>query len=121
MAPKEWARVNRSGAHGLRRGAWYPVVSNPKTGMLIVNVSRHNIPVARNLVELRSQRPKQWSVVQFDATDPGAERANQANIGLTYLVCPACRGRAPLDAEKPQEATCSQCGGEFRIDWAQTS
>jgi hypothetical protein len=116
MTAKLWARVKQSGAHGLRRGAWYPVVNDKKHDLVIVDVNKKNVPVARALVELTEDTPRRWSVVAWDAADRGSQRASESRFGLVYGVCPGCRGRLSLE-DGTDTATCSGCGGEFEVDW----
>ncbi|HWP38221.1 MAG TPA: hypothetical protein VNL18_11780 [Gemmatimonadales bacterium] len=116
MNAKKWARVKRSGTHGLRRGAWYPVVADPNSGMLVLNVRRDNVPVLRAHVDLSEAPPTHWSVVQWDEKQPGATRATKENLGLVYGVCPGCAGRAQLPPQT-QRLTCPECGREFPVDW----
>ncbi len=96
MAAKKWARVKRSGAHGLRRGAWYPVVNDTKPELVFVDVNRRNMPVARELVELAEDAPECWSVVMWQEHENGLERASDSDSGTEYGVCPSCRGRQKL-------------------------
>jgi hypothetical protein len=118
MTAKKWARVKQNGAHGLRRGAWYPVVNDKKQDLVIVDVNKKNVPVSRGLVELREDPPARWSVVAWDAADRGSRRASESRYGLIYGVCPDCRSRLTLE-EGMDSATCKECGGEFEVDWDQ--
>jgi len=116
MSAKMWARVRHSGTHGLRRGAWYPVVNDANGGLVVLNVRKHNIPALRAHLEFSETPPVRWSVVRWDETQPGAGRASEQNLGLTYAVCPACAERARVEAETPR-LKCLDCGGEFPVDW----
>jgi hypothetical protein len=116
MIPKKWARVKRSGTHGLRRGAWYPVVSDPPTGLVILSVRKHNVPVLRAHLDLDDAPPSRWSIVRWTEQQRGAQRASEQNVGLTYAVCPACSGRAKAEVQAPR-LTCPDCGGTFPVDW----
>jgi hypothetical protein len=108
--------VRRSGTHGLRRGAWYSVVADPPSGLVILNVRMNNVPVLRAHVELSDSPPDRWSVVQWDEKQRGAERASQENDGLLYAVCPSCSARAK-PAPETRRLSCPECGGEFPVDW----
>ena len=116
MTAKKWARVKQDGAHGLRRGAWYPVVNDKKHDLVIVDVNKKNVPVSRILVDLTDDAPSRWSVVAWDAADRGSQRASESRFGLVYGVCPDCRARVSLE-EGTDGATCPECGGEFAVDW----
>ncbi len=116
-AARIWARVRSVGAHGLRRGAWYPVVNSGKSDLILLNVHRSNVPVPRAFVELSELKPYHWSVVEWMEGDRGAGRATQENDGLTYGVCPSCRFRAPI-AGRPEQITCPECQTAAEVDWA---
>jgi hypothetical protein len=57
MPPKKWARVRHSGAHGLRRGAWFVVVNDSHPSLIVLDVRRDNVPVPRSQVELTEAAP----------------------------------------------------------------
>ena len=117
LGPKKWARAKQSGAHGLRRGAWYAVVNEGHPKMAVLSVRKHNVPVPREMLEFSDGRPTQWSVVQWQDRQRGAQRASEANEGLTYAVCPACGERARLDPPDTKRITCAHCHGDFTVDW----
>lgn len=117
LGPKQWARVKQSGAHGLRRGAWYAVVNNAKPDLVILDVHKHNVPVPRGLVEVSDAKPSRWSVVQWQETDRGAQRVSESELGMIYAVCPACRARAPIEPDDAQAMKCPECGRRFEMDW----
>ena len=114
---KRWARVKRSGAHGLRRGAWYAVVNEKKPEFVFVDVNKRNVPVPRELVELADQAPKLWSVVIWKDEERGSKRASESEHGKMYGVCPRCRAREPFSPPGVSQMKCPQCGGEFGVDW----
>ena len=62
--PKRWARVRRTGAHGLRRGAWYAVVNDSKPTIVFLDVHRRNVAMDRTLLDVRDDPPSMWSVVR---------------------------------------------------------
>ena len=117
MPPKKWARVRRAGAHGLRRGAWYPVVNDKKTTIAFLDVNKRNVAVDRTLLEFSEVQPYQWSIVVRESDDPSVARSSQVHLDPTYGVCPNCRTRAnvPRGSERTQ---CPQCSNEYGVDWA---
>ena len=117
MSPSKWARVKRSEAHGLRRGAWYPVVHNGGSSTVVLDVNKSNRPVNRANLEFSDEKPDKWSVVKRDPGERAARRANDAELGALYGVCPKCNGRATLDASADRW-TCPSCSFESEIDWA---
>lgn len=117
-SPEMWARVKRLGTHGLRRGAWYPVVNRSSVELLVVDVAKKNVPVPRDAVDLSEDPPASWSVVMWKERDPGIKRVSDAGFALTYVVCPSCRARAELPSGEVASMPCPQCGGEYALDWA---
>jgi hypothetical protein len=117
MGPKKWARVKLSGAHNLRRGAWYPVVNDSSAKIVVLDVAKRNVPVPRESVELADAKPEAWSVVKFNPDKPLPARISQENLPLTYAVCPFCRARSvEVDGGTPM-LKCDECGKEAPVDW----
>jgi hypothetical protein len=94
MTAKQWARVRNAGVYGLRRGAWYPVVAEGSSGMIVLNVSMRNVPVPRDSIDLSDDEPSCWSVVQWHPQERGAQRASEIGFGLP------------------------ECAGEFQVEWS---
>ena len=93
MPPSKWARVSRSEAYGLRRGAWYPVVSESSSSLVVLDVNKENRPANRSSLEIRDEKPEIWSVVRREPNQAAAQRASNASLGPVYGVCPGCRAR----------------------------
>ena len=117
MSPSKWARVKQSEAHGLRRGAWYPVVSNGNSGTVVLDVNKSNRPVHRVNLEFSDEKPDKWSVVKRDPEERAAKRADHAKLGTQYAVCPSCRERTAI-GESDVSLTCPACEAEHQVDWA---
>jgi hypothetical protein len=117
MSPRKWARAKQSGAHGLRRGAWYLVVNVPSKALVVLSVRKHNVPVPRSVVELSDEPPTKWSVVRWEESQSGARRVSEQAHGLTYGVCPECGARGPLVPPDAQTLTCDECGKTAEVDW----
>jgi len=96
-----WARSrgNRAEGQGLRRGAWYRVVEDPKKDYVVLDVHHVEIRIPRDDLEIGTERPKAWSVVR----EP-------------HLVCPGCHARAVIP-NGVREAKCAECGRSYPIDW----
>ncbi len=116
MPSHKWARVKLSGAHNLRRGAWYPIVNDSSPTIVILDVSKNNVPVPRASLHLANEKPERWSVVKFDPSRPLPPRINQQNLPLTYAVCPNCRAREVI-VEGQESVVCSECKKESDVDW----
>jgi hypothetical protein len=112
MRTSRWARLRSVAAGKLRLGAWYPVevVSARDVSVLVHGrVER----VARALVELREQPPREWTVVRgpFNAARvPASAREG-------YVVCPNCRHREPIPEGRPAITRCGRCNGAFAVAW----
>lgn len=115
--PKKWARVKLSGAHNLRRGAWYPVVNDSSAKIVVLDVAKRNVPIPRESVDLSIEKPSKWSVVKFDSDKPVPARISQEHLPLTYPVCPFCRARSVEVYDDTKALTCPDCGREAEVDW----
>ncbi len=116
MALDIWARP-KPGAHGLRRGAWYPVVNEMgRTAMIVLDVQKNNVAVPRDMLVLSEVRPSMWTVVEWQDTQRGAQRAIEENHGLTYVVCPACQSRADMAPPDTPHLKCAHCNGAYTVD-----
>jgi hypothetical protein len=118
MMARKWARLRQAGAQGLRRGAWYPVVSESGDSIVVLDVNKRMVPVPRSMLVMSPSRPARWTVVRWDETQRGAQRASESALGLTYVVCPECRLRAALDPPDAAKLTCVQCAREYEVDWS---
>src|SRR5262245_2173323 len=117
MPPRKWARVLQSGAFGLRRGAWYPVVNDGPGNMVVLDVSKHNVPVDRKTVQLADDKPTLWSVVDWPPGRPVPQRMTDQNLPRTYAVCAYCRSRSSGVAPDVLELQCVECGAVAKLDW----
>ena len=112
MPELSWARVKTDLHLGLRRGAWYRVIR--ETGsQVILDVDHQPATVLREYLEFVSVRPDRWTIVERPSDVAGAA----AGGGQSYGVCPHCTHRAPF-VHPVVEARCTKCGGTFLIDWS---
>jgi len=117
MAPMQWARARGAGSHNLRRGAWYPVVNDGGSEIVVLNVYRNNVPVPRSMLILSNERPAAWTIVKWEITQRGAQRASEAGLGMMYGVCPTCGNRAQIEPPGASDLTCPGCGATAQVDW----
>jgi len=101
MADIGWARSRgeRAEKDGLRRGAWYRIVEDPKETWVVLDVHRVEIRVPKESLETTKERPKAWSVVH-----------------VPHLVCPGCHKRRHVSGQ-PKEVKCFECGNTYTVDW----
>jgi len=112
MPELSWARVKTDLHLGLRRGAWYRVIR--ETGsQVILDVDHRPATILQEYLEFASVRPDRWTIVERPSDVAGAA----AGWGQSYGVCPLCTHRASL-VHPVVEARCSKCGGTFLIDWS---
>lgn len=90
---------------------------NESSKIVVLDVRRTNVPVLKSMLDISSSPPEKWSVVQWHESQLGARRASEANLGLTYAVCPACGERSPIVPPDANEMTCEHCRGSFALDW----
>lgn len=117
LQAKGWARVGKTGAHLLRRGAWYPVVRVSSSHIVVLDVNRRNVPVDRRFLEIRYHPPERWSIVRCE---PREQQRLGRTFPLTYGVCPSCRHRQAFGADT-QELTCDRCHQGAALGWDELS
>jgi hypothetical protein len=113
LQAKGWARVGKTGAHLLRRGAWYPVVRISSSHIVVLDVNRRNVPVDRRFLEIRYHAPERWSVVRCE---PREMQRLKRDFPLTYAVCPRCRHRQAFEGDS-KELTCDRCHATGALAW----
>ena len=111
-----WARVSKDEAHGLRRGAWYSVVGDAESTLVLLDVNKSNRPVNSTSLEFADEKPTKWSVVQRNPEEHAALRASSAKLGPVYGVCALCRARVAI-APGTSEARCPRCKEVSGVDW----
>lgn len=112
MRTQRWARLHSELDVKIRRGAWYRVLElGPRDAVLEVN--RHPVRVPRQYLRLSHQPPLAWAVVPRPSRSPRMP----PSWGEAYVVCPACRERAPLLEGRPPGQRCQRCNGYFEIAW----
>ena len=87
----------------------------PDGQAVVVQVDNRPVRVSRVDVEVRTEPPAEWCVVNRT----GVMRptfGGQAPLPI-YAVCPHCRERQDLDG-RPRTLTCQRCKKESPVDWA---
>jgi len=94
-----WARLRDDVRRcGLRRGAWYPVVSlGPDEAVVVVR--HHSMIVPQTYLEIVTTRPNRWTLVP----------------GERYAVCPNCAARVAMGTP-PEQMRCAGCRGVFEFE-----
>jgi hypothetical protein len=118
--PKAWARVfpalRRSFSKSLRRGAWYPVIDNELPDRVTIIMDGEPVDAPRRILEVRSRRPVNFSVVTRTDYEPKPKRQSQYNLGKRYAVCPRCAHRFALWG-RPNQRVCPRCGHDGEVAW----
>jgi hypothetical protein len=111
MVSQQWARLQTDVNVKLRRGAWYRIL---KLGAVeaVLDVNRQPHTVSRSLLQIVQAAPSRWTVVP----SPHNVLRFPSGWGERYAVCPACRGRSPLEG-KPASMRCTRCNGLFEVAW----
>ena len=76
-----WARAKRAGAHIMRLGAWYPIVDESKSVLVILNIGGRNAPIPRDLLEITHKEPQRFSVVYRSLEDEDTFRWKPKDVG----------------------------------------
>ena len=110
MPAEQWARLCEEVDCGLRRGAWYRVVSVGPSEVA-VSVCGEKRPVSRQSLEIVTTPPPRWTVVAFSR-----KVAVPTRWARDYAVCPSCRTRQ-LPVGQPNKLRCDRCNGLFEVAW----
>ncbi len=111
-----WARVRPKTGLRLRRGAWYPVLTDDRTKNVEIDVAEHAVAVPREQVQIRRHRPERFSVVVKSSDDPNRVKGTPEDLGLRYAVCPASHSRVRLSGH-PNFLVCPDCGHRYPVAW----
>ncbi len=113
-----WARVRPSSNGSLRRGAWYQVVSDDGSAV-VIKVGERGVSVPREHLQIRRHCPEHFSVVVRSPGDHNPVRGTPEDLGLKYAVCPSSHTRVRLADDAPY-LVCPECGCRYAIDWGET-
>ena len=111
-----WARAKSAGSHLMRLGAWYPIVDERHSSILVLGIARRNVPVHRDLLEITREAPQKFSVVHRCPEDHNPARGTADDVGSTYAVCPSSSTRVPFTGE-PDRLKCPSCSEPHPVDW----
>ena len=111
MASTHWARLSEFSNCGLRRGAWYRV-AGVEPARALVEVGGGAIPISKDVLEIRSSRPANWTVV----VNNSKSLSFSARGGKRYAVCPCCRQRQ-VPMGQPTTLRCQKCNGLYNVAW----
>ena len=120
--PLGWGRVfaaaRLSLAPGTRQGAWYRIVSEGRS-RVVLEVNGKCVDMAKAAVEVRPQRPDKFTVVYRSSGEHRPPIPKGTDPGRVYAVCPDCARRTRLFGE-PQTLRCPVCHHEGVIAWWET-
>jgi hypothetical protein len=102
-----------------RAGAWYPVVGEAGDERVVLEIRGRRVAVHKNMLELRTERPKVITVVARAEKEPSPAAGKAWDLGKIYGVCPECGSRIRLFGEIPM-ATCGECGHRGEVAWWET-
>jgi uncharacterized protein with PIN domain len=122
--PKAWARLwatARPYARPMpRAGAWYPVVGEASKERAVLEVNGKRVAVPKTSLEIRSERPKFFTVVTRSRETAATLAAEHGDaVSRIYAVCPECNQRVRV-LEEQAMATCPHCRHHADIAWWET-
>ena len=99
LSAERWARL-RDGVRRarLRRGAWYPVLSEGP-GEVVVVVRHESVVLPPSYLDIVTTRPSKWSLLTEER----------------YAVCPNCAQRVALGTP-PERMRCGRCHEVFEFE-----
>lgn len=110
----KWARLQADVQCGLRRGAWYQVISlTPHNAVISVNAKP--LPMPRTLLEIHAGPPRRWTVLRHPMHSPKVP----SRLRYGYAVCPECHHRTALPKRKRtlDRMRCAWCSEVSEIAW----
>jgi hypothetical protein len=112
-----WAVARPRTRPMLRSGAWYPVVA--RGDEVVLEVRHRQVKLSKHLVELRDDRPRQFTVVCRARDEENPARGTRRDLGHKYAVCPASGHRIPVKGHPPF-LECPGCGYRAEVAWHET-
>jgi hypothetical protein len=103
----------------LRSGAWYPVVGPDLGSEVLLTVRHRTVRLPARLVEVRSERPRRFTVVFRSRVEDNPASGTGKDLGVRYAVCPASGHRIQLRG-RPARLECPGCGYRGDIAWDET-
>jgi len=114
-----WARLwALASVPRVRRGAWYPIVHDGEGGNVVIELPGRNVRVPRHLLEIRDDRPQNFTMVFLTRSEPRPARGTAEDLGRRYAVCP-CGSRLRI-AGRPRALECPACGHRGEVAWWET-
>lgn len=114
-----WAVARPRTRPMLRSGAWYPVMGAEGDDGLVLSVRHHEVRLPAHFVEVRKERPRQFTVVCRGRLDPNPAAGTGRDLGARYAVCPASGHRIRLHGRAPW-IECPGCGYRGEVAWHET-
>ena len=115
-----WSSIRPPYSKNIRAGAWYPVVKDDQSDRVTIRLGGDPVDVPRRVVEVRSRRPKRFTVVHRVGYTIKAARRSLHSLGRRYAVCPACQWRFGLIGE-PKRKQCPNCDHQGEVAWWETT
>ena len=123
LPPQGWARpwaVAHPFARPMpRAGAWYPVVGETSGDRAVLEIRGKRVAILKKLLEIRSNRPKTFTVVVRTRTTVATVAESGVKIDQIYAVCPNCTERVRV-AKNDRVTSCPACSHRGEIAWWET-
>ena len=110
---QSWARARSQGAHIMRSGAWYQVVGNSDGNLVVLDITRRNVAIPRDLLQISPHRPERFSVVP---RSPSKRSGKPDDSASGYAVCPVSGTRVRLSGH-PESIECPSCRHRGVVEW----
>ena len=116
---RPWAIARPFSRPAPRAGAWYPIVGHAGTDRVVLEIRGRKVAIMRKLLEVRSERPRRFTVVYRPKHEPNPAAGTPGDLGKQYAVCPSCNARLPLWGE-PVVVTCGTCSHRGEVAYWET-
>lgn len=113
-----WTTARPEGNPCIRQGAWYPVLAQGAS-RVVIDVSGQTVDLPARLVETRARQPDRFTVVYRPMGSANPVRGTKQDLGRVYAVCPHDATRIRLYGT-PDEVACPLCGYSGIVAWWET-
>jgi len=116
---RTWATARPFARPMPRAGAWYPIVGEATNDRAVLEVRGRKVAIQRKYLEIRSDRPKVFTVVVRSRETAANVASHGREIERVYAVCPECTSRVRILKNQPV-ATCEECRHRAEVAWWET-
>ena len=116
---RPWAIARPFSKPTPRAGAWYPILGEAGDQRVVLQIRGRKVAVLKRLVEVRAERPSNFTVVYRGPHERNPARGTPDDLGRRYAVCPSCGTRLPIFHD-PLILICGVCSHRGEVAYWET-